>query len=247
MNRNLTTSAIVLLGRRWGDLHRSITLYSKDLGLIHALAYGARKGKLAGKIEQFLSGVFYLYHNPVKNDYSIIDVEIQTTGERIRNDLTRTYAASFMAELVMRMEGGDRQSVHALLQQAYALLDANESIDRIIIQFIWRFIAISGLQGDLASCPICEKHYSEEEILFFNTVIHAPCCGDCSDVDNDSFQLALGPGARKYLMFTSDMDFYGAVAITLNEPTARRIKRYMLRYASIVAGGDLKTLAVVME
>ena len=245
MERNLTTSAIVLRSRRWGDLHRRITIISAELGIVDVLAYGARKGKLSGRIDQFLHGRFYLYHNPVRGDYSVIDVEPIVSGDRIRNDLKRTYAASVMAELILKMNGGDYVSLFALLASAFALLDREDgaAVDRIVIQFIWKLVEISGIAPNLLNCPVCDKRYLDDEVLFFNTAIHAPCCRLCSDVDAQSGEMALGPGARKYLVFTNGLPISDAVRVPLSDAANERIKLYMLRYASIAAGGGLKTLS----
>ncbi len=245
MERNIVTKAVVLKSRRWGDLHRMITLATADLGMIDAIAYGARKGKLSGRVDLFLVGVFYLYHNPVRNDYSIVDVEPMVTSENVRNDLKRMYLASFIAELVLKMHGGDSGSLFNLLGQTYSLLEMPQTCptDVVIIQFIWRLIEILGLTPDLIDCPVCERKYADDEILFFNTAIHAPCCGNCADVDVQGGEMALGPGARRYLVFTSAMELQEAVGVPLSETATQRIRLYMLRYASNIAGGGLKSLA----
>ena len=244
MERNLTISAVVLRSRRWGDLHRMVTLASAELGIIDALAYGARKGKLAGRIDLFIVGIFFLYHNPVRGDYTIVDVEPAVVSEGIRADLRRMYIASFMAELVLKMHGGDSPVLFNLISQSFALLDSQAmgTADTILIQFIWRLIDISGLAPDMVACPICEKPYGTEEMLSFNTAMHAPCCAACADVDVVNNEMALGPGARRYLLHTAGLGLEEAVGVSLSLTATDRIRLYMLRYASIIAGGGLKSL-----
>ena len=245
MERNIVTKAVVLKSRRWGDLHRMITLATADFGVLDAIAYGARKGKLSGRVDLFLSGVFYLYHNPVRGDYSIVDVEPLVTAEKVRNDLKRMYMASFIAELVLKMHGGDSLALFNLLDRTYSLLEEPQACptDVVVIQFIWRLIEILGLSPDLVDCPVCDHTYTNDEILFFNTAIHAPCCRTCADVDVHGGEMALGPGARRYLVFTNGMELHQAVGVPLSEAAMQRIRLYMLRYASNIAGGGLKTLA----
>jgi DNA repair protein RecO (recombination protein O) len=221
-----------------------VTLASAELGIIDALAYGARKGKLSGRIDLFLVGVFFLYHNPVRGDYAVVDVEPVVASEHIRADLRRMYIASFMAELVLKMHGGDSQALFYLLSQSFALLDspAAGTADTILIQFIWRLIEVSGLEPDLVACPICERPYGAEEALSFNAAMHAPCCAVCADVDVTNGEMALGPGARRYLLYTAGLPLEDAVGVALSETATERIRLYMLRYASIIAGGALKSL-----
>ncbi|HLW22393.1 MAG TPA: DNA repair protein RecO [Sphaerochaetaceae bacterium] len=250
MERNLTSDAIVLTHRRWGDLHRLVTLLSPDLGIFEAVAYGARKGKLAGGIEIGTLGTVYLYHNRTRGDYTLVDVDPEHTVERIRDDLPRLYTAQTMTEMALRMHGGDFEQLYRELGSALILLESGEADPRLIlIQYIWRFISIMGLESELASCPICSNEYGEQEILSFNTGLHTPCCARCGDVDSTSYELALGPGARRYLTLTRTLDVQEAVSVQLSETAAIRLGRYMIRYVTNILGGPLKTLSggVLME
>ncbi len=250
MERNLTSDAIVLTHRRWGDLHRLVTLLSPELGIFDAVAYGARKGKLAGGIEPGTLGTVYLYHNPTRKEYSLVDVQPLYTVEHIRDDLPRLYAGQTMTELALRMHGGDYAKLYEELGSALILLESGEADTRLIlIQYIWRFIAIMGLDPDMAYCPICSAAYGDQEILSFNTGLHTPCCAHCGDVDSESYELALGPGARRYLTLTRTLAACEAVTVQLSETAAIRLGRYMIRYVTNILGGPLKTLSggVLME
>lgn len=48
---------------------------------------------------------------------------------------------------------------------------------------------------------------------------------------------------RRYLTVTADLPFEDAVMVELNPTTTVRIRTYMLRYASLLCGGYLKTLS----
>ena len=246
MERNQTVSAVVLQTRRCGDLHRSITIFSPELGIVRALAYGARKGKLAGKIEQFLRGVFYVYENPVRHEFSIVDVQTQSLGEEIRSSLERTFAASFIAETVLRMEGGARQDLFDLVVKSFSALERHVDTTIVLIQYAWKFIAVAGLMPSLTQCPVCDTSYKERETLSYHSALHVPCCQRCSDLSQSDSPMIMGPGFRRYAVLTADLDFDDALKIGLSQATASRIKRYMLRYIASIAGGELKSLAMVL-
>lgn len=244
MERNLTTDAIVLASRRWGDLHRRITLLSPALGVFDATAYGARKGKLAGGIEPFSNGLFYLYHNRTRKEYSIVDVFPIPGKGGLRNDLKRVYSASVMAELAMRMHGGDYAALYANLGACLALIDAGDGDpDPTLIQFIWRLIGIMGLEPDLVSCPVCGTPYGDAEVLSFNTAMHTPCCRACADVDADGSEMALGPGGRRYLVYTRSLAADEAVRVVLHDAALHRMHGYMVRYITNILGGSLRSLS----
>ena len=45
MDRNIRTRAIVLSVRKYGELHKALTVLSPDLGLLDVVIFGGRKGK----------------------------------------------------------------------------------------------------------------------------------------------------------------------------------------------------------
>ncbi|WP_320130152.1 DNA repair protein RecO [uncultured Sphaerochaeta sp.] len=241
MERNVSSLAIVVHSQRYGQLHRKLKLLTVDFGLIDVVSYGARKSVKAVKAEVFLDGQFFLYFNPVKKSYTLSDVQVVATHDEIRSDLGSTYAALFFCEMILNTNGGDSPEQYALLSKALDMLVSHRELaNRILIQFIWKLIAICGLQSNLERCPICDRIYDKDEILSFNSQLSAPCCSGCATLDSG---MELPPGARRYLLLTSSLDFILAVFIELSETATQRIKNYLLRYASIVSGKALKTLA----
>ena len=99
MNRNLKTRALVLKNYRIGDFHKGTVLLTGELGIIHAIAHGAFKGKsrLGNKTEVFNDLIAYLYHNPVKNSYKITDAECKNYFKGMKKDLRKVYAAYLIA------------------------------------------------------------------------------------------------------------------------------------------------------
>lgn len=242
MEKNLTCQAIVLANKKWGDLHRLVTLLSPTLGLFDAVVYGGRKGKLAGGIEPFSMGTFYLYSNRPKKGYTLKDVDLIASKGTIKGALERLYIGHALCEIVIRMHGGDYDELFHLMTTSFELLD-DPVIDekRILILFIVRFIRIMGLEGDLEQCPQCGREYQEEELLSFNRTLNSPCCHACGDVGGD-VAWVLGPGARRYLLFIHAMGEREAVLVPLSETATIRLVRYMLRYLTTILGSPLKGL-----
>lgn len=240
MERNITTLAVVLQSRRWGELHRKVSLLTPELGIVDVLVYGARKGRQAGKAERFLTGRFFLYYNPVRQEYSLVDVEPLAAHEALGEDLRRVWAASFCVELILRTGGGESLLLFLLLTQTLDLLSDGAVVDRVLIQYVWKLLHIAGNAAGLESCPVCDRLYEPDEILGFSLSLLAPCCRSCA---GEGDEMILPPGARRYLALTEKLEMPEAVSVELSEAAQQRIKAYMLRYASLFAGGGLKTLA----
>lgn len=243
MERNITTDAIVLTSRRWGELHRLATLLSPKLGNIRVVVYGGRKGKLASAVKPFTIGKFFLYYNNVRKDYSLKDVDITNFGEHISSNILNLYVALPMVEIAMRVEGGDWKNLYYLLL-AHLQLFEDEKVDakRIFIQYVWRLIELIGLQSDLSLCPVCLKNYSDDELLYFNNQMHTACCFNCCDNRSDSYVGILPPGARRYLRLTETLSLEQAMLIEISQVATERLFRYVITYITSILGSPLKSL-----
>ncbi len=239
MERSVQTQAIVVKTAKVGEMHKLLTLLSPDLGLVSVMIYGGRKGKKTALAPLFSVGTFQLYHNPVRNEYSLEEAVSSFIPEAIMQDLQCTYAASLLCEIVTKTSTDDPKPIFETLKSAlFALEKEPQDAQRIIISFIWKFLQISGLAPDLEYCPVCERRFEENETLLFAMELTSPACKNCANSD----YLVLPPGARRYLRYTMSMDFASAVAIQLNPPAQARILSYMLKWIKLHVSTPLKTL-----
>lgn len=241
MNRHVSTQAVVLKSVRMGEMHRLVTLLSPELGVFQAAAFGARKGsgKLTGLLEPFSSGTLYVYHNPVKQQYKIEDMNVDEFREGIRNSLRHVYAASFFAELVMKSygSGGEHESSYRLLLSLYDALCTQEDLDPILIQGCWRFLAILGLTPDVHYCASCGKELGREAAVL-NLQDHGLWCTDCLPVH--SSDMVMDAGARNYLRYTGELPLEKALPVRVS--SVERLKRILLGYIDVITEERLKTL-----
>jgi hypothetical protein len=68
-------------------------------------------------------------------------------------------------------------------------------------------------------------------------------------VDTEGFELAMGPGARRYLLLTKGLEESDSVSIELSETATLRMIRYLMRYVTNILGQPLSSLSggVLME
>lgn len=239
MDRDLTASGIVLQTRRMGEMHRRLSLLCPDLGIIDVIAYGARKGKRAVGAQLFSCSTFFLYHNPVRKEYTLKDALTVAPHDGVRSRLDSMWAASFWSELCTRTAGGDWDEIFHLLSDCLDVMDDDPSCaERATIQFVWHLLHVAGIVPDLSRCPVCDRVYGDGEILGFSSSLLSPCSRENGDIGD----LLLPPGARRYLIQTAGLSAREAVAVQLTDVTVMRIRRYMIRYAQLFAGGRLRTV-----
>ena len=172
--RNTICDVLVLKTRRQGDYDKQLILFSGELGLVYASVYGAyrSRSRLAGSTEQFTRLKAYLYHNPVKNSWKVSDAEVLDQYSGLRGSLEKIMAASVGAEIIMRTEaaGGEGERLYRILLALFHYLDngSDEDIDYLLIQFLQRYIEISGSMPDLSSCPECGREIGKEADIVFS-------------------------------------------------------------------------------
>ena len=230
MQRNVTVNALVLQTRRIGDYHKGISCITPQCGLIDALVYGAYKGKgkISGITEPFSQLDLHLYYNPVKKSYKVVDAEERASFPAIHNDLPRFYRASLFSEIVIKSYGGggDSRDIFTLLRDALTLLDTCSSarMECTVIQFLWRFLILSGMNPELNYCGRCGRQVGLDELLVFSQEENLFVCSRCSPEGN----FTLNGGGRKYLAYTSRQTFEGAVTTGLVKSSVHPLRQLLL-------------------
>ncbi|MCR4676412.1 MAG: DNA repair protein RecO [Sphaerochaetaceae bacterium] len=240
MERHLRLTAVVTSVKPLGDIHKSVSLFSPELGLIYAKVYGGRKGKKSALAPLFSAGTFEVYHNPLKNEYSITEEDIFFLPQSINTDIQGTYTASYFCESSMRIKTDTPSEIYELLLSALKTLEEKPELRRkIIIDYSWKLLLLSGTAGDLSECPSCSKMMANDEIMYFSTSLMTPVCKNCSDTD----AIILMPGSRRYLIYTQDMSFEDSLNVQLHETAQDRLVNTLLRWVNTFCRYPLKTIS----
>lgn len=239
MERNTCEQAIVLKTRKDGDSNRNLTLLSVDNGILEIRAFRIRTSKTAPKAYLFQEGLFYLYNNQIKNQLSLKDISLISSHDKIREDYDSIIIASIMVEFILSSVNDNMNNIYRLLATSLDLLeDSTIDKDIVLIQFLLRMIREHGLIDNFNNCPVCNKRYSIDEVLHFSQTMNVPCCSECEQLPN----IILRAKARKYLSYSLNMSLEGTMLIKLNQATIKRIKQYMLSWASIIMGHKFKSI-----
>ena len=147
MSRNTSSDAIILRNTPFGEIHKNVTMLTRNAGLVRSIAYGALKGKgkLRSLTSPFAYGTVYLYNDPVKDSSKITDMDVRSFFENIRENLKKFYTASLWAEIVLYSHGGgeDNEEVFDFLLESMQLLEIlqdEREIGYCSVQFIFRYL-----------------------------------------------------------------------------------------------------------
>jgi DNA repair protein RecO len=246
MSRHVHTEAVILALRKTASQHRRVELFSSGSGLLTATAYGAKKGKLTGSIGQFYSGECVLYHNPVRNQYKIEDFSPTVYRTYIRESLELLYTASFFAEVLLSTyaAGGEYERLYALLTEALDNLRLKEFRRRIVIQFVWRYLQLSGfISSELDHCALCGKQFtSGDNILLDPDVPALVCCSHSAETAMPGNRLILYPAARAYLLYTGRKAFTEALNVKISAKAEAYIEHLLVQWVDLLSDSSLKTI-----
>jgi len=244
MFRTSRLDVLVLKTQRTGEMHRYVTLFHPREGIIRATAYGAfkTKGKLRSDTEAFNYIKAYLYLDPVKNSCKITDTECHEAFSGIRQSIERLYTASLCVEIVLKSFGGGESGagVFRLILDVLRLIDvcAEDRLPYIAIQFIWRFLALTGFSPDLNTCGLCRKGLNPDRPFYFLKNGAVFVCGNCGK----STRLELSPGVRRYVANTEHLPPAQAVKIGMQTDAMLVFKVVLYACVEALLNAELVTL-----
>jgi len=168
MNRSSQHRAIVLRISPLGDTHAVADLLTPEEGLLRATVYGlrGRRSSLRGLVVPFARGTAWLYRDPRRDSVKLTDFSVERYALVLQSDLRAFYHASLYAEVLWRSHasGDGGSESFALIGEALDLLEGTSVpgatsgaaprdeawYRRLTVLVLWRYLAILGLQPDLA-------------------------------------------------------------------------------------------------
>jgi DNA repair protein RecO (recombination protein O) len=237
MNRQQLLHCIIVQSRKVQEDNVNVTLFSKELGLIHALVFGAAKPKSrkAGKVQLFLEGDFNLYFNPVKESWKLEDVSVKYYHESLSTDLTRYYTASLCCEIISKSYASHEPELFELLQETLRLLEiaAATKVPYVNLQFLIRFLEQQGVLPDFSTIS--------------GTGLYSFDGGQGRFVLGSS-DPGIGIAAAKYVQHSLELNMEAALKLSLDIQSFLGFKMFMLTllrtsleqsYNSLDSGYDL--------
>ncbi len=191
------TKALVIKEHIVGESDKYITLFTKDLGRIQAIAPKAKKSDkgFASSTQLFVYGDFML--TSYKDTYRLVSVDLIEMFHNIRNDLSTLSYGSYIMEFIYYVtEPGLVQSelLKLTLVTLQALSKSEADCKRIRRVFEMRALGLLGFMPQLFACTNCgialvEK---EEERYYFSAEAGGLLCKDCKGSYIDVTALSYG-------------------------------------------------------
>lgn len=191
---------IVLRSIRYGEADRIVDLYTREAGLVSAIAKGIRrtKSRFGARLEPLSCVEFMAYEGRTLD--TITQVETLRSFHAVREDLALFEAAGGMVQTTRVLSGGDEpdRRVFNLLYRGLDTLEGRTSGYRSVeAAFSLKLSILAGYAPQLDSCMSCGTDAQEAGgTLYFAPNLGGVLCSDCRAVAGESFPLAPGTLGR---------------------------------------------------
>ena len=181
--RSFRAAAVVLRHADWGEADRLLTLYTREQGMVRALAKGARKvtSRKAGHLQPFTQITVQL----AKGRDLLIVTQVETVNAflPLHDDLTKTSYAAYVVELLLRFsyeDEGANPSLYRLLVETLSRIEKEADAWLSVRYYEMRFLDAVGFRPQLFECANCGREIKAEDQFFSFTAggVICPRCGE---------------------------------------------------------------------
>jgi DNA repair protein RecO (recombination protein O) len=181
-DRSIRTEGIVLRRRDFGESDRILTLFTRKLGKVSAIAKGCRKpsSKLSGHIELFMRSSFLIAQG--RNLHIISQAENITEYAGLRKDLHGVGFGSYAIELIdaVTYDEGSNLKLYNLLVSTLEYLESGQPPTVILRYFDLHTLDLVGFRPELFQCVECGQNIFEQD-QFISGELGGVVCPKCAE------------------------------------------------------------------
>jgi DNA repair protein RecO (recombination protein O) len=173
---------IVLRTRDLGEHDRLVTLFTRELGRLTAVARGARRvrSRFGAALELFTLGEAAGFERPGRALVQLDHFDIRRSFQGVRADLLRLGQGARMVETVSRLTGerDAHPACFALLERGLRALEAGAPPGRVQLAFTLRVLDLLGYRPRLDRCGGCGQVVGTVAVTF-DPAVGTVACARC--------------------------------------------------------------------
>ena len=229
---------LVIRQVNYGESARVLTIFTRELGIVSAIARGARKfSSHQGSAAQILcSGEFVLA--PGKNMYSLRGASGIKSFFSIASDIKKLSLCQYLFDLTQTMlevENPDEE-VFALLMNTLYVLE-NKDRDIFCIKAVYE-LRLCTLWGQALQTGSCIKCSSTDSLFAISVADGGVVCTSCSDNECISVSPSV-IAAIEYIQFS---DMSRIFSFTISGETIKKLGAVSERHALLISDRKFKSL-----
>ena len=244
----IKTKALVIKEYIVGESDKYITLFTKEIGKIQAIAPKGKKYDkgFASGTQLFVYGEFMLM--AYNHTYRLMNVEIINMFDDIRKDLNVLSYASYIAEFVQEVtvEGlGQENLLMLTLVTLKALITPNTSLKLVRRIFELRALTILGFMPELDQCVECKEGLEENKnaVYFFVSEAGGILCSKCSVHYKECLKISYSAlYTMRYIVHTS---FNRLFAFSVDAVILQELEKVCNQYTAYYISKRFKSVAFI--
>jgi len=241
-------SAFVLSFLDYGESDRIVTFFTDKYGKIKGIAKGARRSKkrFANAIELFSHSRILFSRNRKDGLFLIENSDVINHYPKIREDLEKTMAASYIIELTGHFTEEEKKSkkTFSLLKDFFEFLDREKFTEEFLRFFELRLINLSGYEPVLEACVACNTPLDEIRAPRFSAADGGIVCAECN---RHTDSLPVSVGTLKMLLMGKEMEMEKIHRLNLSRQSSRESKAILESFIPFVLGKELKSVRILKE
>lgn len=239
--RSLRADAVVLRHSDWGEADRLLSLYTRELGKVRAIAKGARKmtSRKAGHIEPFTHVRLQLAKG--RDLLIVTQAETIDSYQPLREDLTKTGYAAYVIELLDRFVPDEEiavPSLFRLLTETLSRLAAETEAWLPVRYYEMRLLDFLGFRPQLFECANCGREILPQD-QFFSFSAGGAICPRCGEGLTGLHKISIE--ALKYLRHFQRSTYREASRAHPEADTQKEVETLMQGYFTHLLERELKT------
>src|SRR5574344_5636 len=182
---NFTCDAINLKSYNLSEDDKIIVMYSREKGLLRAVAKGVKKpkSKLGARMDSLIANKLMLYKG--KNLDTICQADAINMFSKNRQDMNKLLFSSYISEIVNNFGSEDdpcSEEIYELLYKALNKIADSKNKKEIliaVIKFQLKMMLICGFGVELDTCLCCREQILNED-MYFSSQMGGVICKDCA-------------------------------------------------------------------
>jgi DNA repair protein RecO (recombination protein O) len=238
--RSFRVEAIVLRHSDWGEADRLLTLFTREMGKLRAVAKGIRKlhSRKAGHLEPFTRVSLLLARG---RDLPIVtQADTLAANTPLKEDLLLLGYASYVVELLDRFtfEEGENRPLYRLFVETLERLSIGKEPAYVLRFYEMRLLDFMGFRPQLLQCAICETEILAQD-QFFSPEHGGVLCPKCGSGAVGARPISMK--ALKYLRHYQRSSFSEAGRARIENGVSREMEGIMQDYLTYLLERGLNT------
>ena len=248
MKEQFTTNTINLKSYSISEADKIVLMYSKDKGIIRAVAKGIKKtnSKLGGRMDLLVANKMMLSKG--KNLNTICQAEALNTFYNLRNDINKLFYSMYCAEIVTNFGVEDDPNSEEIYNLFYTFLEqissakSKESIMLCVLKFQLKIMNITGYSLELSKCVRCQNIPDE---IYFSIEHGGILCRDCAN--SVIKKIKIHPKITEFLntMLTNDFTMQTRYDSLVTEKICDTCINLLKKYIEYYSPKNFKTTKVL--